>query len=541
MLPSAAQRPFSLANKFVFNMAYWITLPHEWKLQDVQAALNVIITALSALTIFAFTRFCWQLGVHNLVRKNAVATSSLLTLNTPGEVFESIIFLKAHLLWHTKIFVQCLVITVFALVTLFSGPIARYSTRMTQTVIQKDVDGLLASRYDNSMADTQHTWNLTMERLIEADFPTTQVLDYIPDLSNDWVYHPEEWNNSWTLSCKPSKQTAFEFSLTNNCTTFQSEFEDMIQKVIPMGPNSDYFYADWSDYYENSTYVKDLLMFVYAANYTNLEEESDHYRTIDMAIGAVHAHGPPKNGSDDAECWYAEGPVEEASYTRVDCTITRTNASIVNTDLIAYPDTGDVSAIPAAYLSNYFARFKYESMSDSDITLMTPEDLLRFYQTYMITKDTQNVMPVKRLMSVEVPAVQVAALFVAIFALLFVFVCLGASSYILFWLWHRKALETVPQSKLDWLVHSIASTPTPTHSYFHTQDQKSATAYAAPAAPDRGDRRAQFEAAVFSVNSGVAVASAHAQTVYQPPQQMPAHFRIQPAQQNATPGQVGPE
>ena len=38
----------------------WLSLPARWKLQDVQAVTNVIITALSTLGIFTFIRIWWQ-------------------------------------------------------------------------------------------------------------------------------------------------------------------------------------------------------------------------------------------------------------------------------------------------------------------------------------------------------------------------------------------------------------------------------------------------------------------------------------------------
>lgn len=67
------------------------------------------------------------------------------------------------------------------------------------------------------------------------------------------------------------------------------------------------------------------------------------------------------------------------------------------------------------------------------------------------------LQPVKRNMSVRVPAVQVASLFVAVFAFLGLLICLGCSIYALFLLWHHKALRDVPQSKLDWLLASITN------------------------------------------------------------------------------------
>src|SRR2546430_4396536 len=70
---------------FIDTMAVWVSLPSKWKLQDIQAVLNVVIAILSTLGIFTFARFCWQCNAPNIARNpnQTVRLSSLLSINTP--------------------------------------------------------------------------------------------------------------------------------------------------------------------------------------------------------------------------------------------------------------------------------------------------------------------------------------------------------------------------------------------------------------------------------------------------------------------------
>jgi len=441
-------------------MSFWITLPHEWKLQDVQAALNVVITVISGLGIFALTRFSWQLGAWSVVRKRTTSVPSLLTLNTLGEVLESVLFLKLDVLFHSKLFAQGVAVIFFTAMTLLSGPIARYSTQTTSAIVVANVSGLLAGRTDNSMPDDQVTWNLTATSLNRAHFPHDQMLDFVPDTSYDWVYQPQEWNNSWTLDCNHVDQTPIDITLTSNCTTFVSKFgrETVRNELFPQGPGSEAFYVAHGDYYLNTTYVQDLLYFMYAANYSDYEEDSDTYRTVDIAVGSFHLHGVARNesGRSGDSCDYGEGPVESAYYTRLSCQLKRNPIEMIeDPKWVSYPDTGDVDGIPFAFASHWLARFKRQAIAGSNIDVITPLELQRFFQTFIFAKDTQEIRPVIRPLSVRVPAVQVASLFIAIFAFLLLLIMITLLLYGSFLFWHRIALETVPQSKLDWLLHSL--------------------------------------------------------------------------------------
>lgn len=176
-------------------MASWATLPKTWNLEDVQAVFNVLITFLSGMSIPVFSRRCRQHRARKDLKGKSVTLSSLLCLNTPGEVLDVIILLKSHIQQHWEILAQCLVVILLSLTTLLSGLIAKYSTRLTYIGINTETNGLLASRRHNGMADAQVDWKLTQTSLDSAGFLLYQLLDHLPDTTTLWPSRPDGWNN----------------------------------------------------------------------------------------------------------------------------------------------------------------------------------------------------------------------------------------------------------------------------------------------------------------------------------------------------------
>ena len=131
----------------------WISLPAQWELEDVQAVLNVIITALSTLIIFIFARYCWSRAAKRVESTSEVPLYTLVSLSSLGEVLDVIFLLKKRLvcLRYSALCAQCLVIGLFSATALLSGPIARYSTRRGSIVREQGVPGFLASRSHNGM------------------------------------------------------------------------------------------------------------------------------------------------------------------------------------------------------------------------------------------------------------------------------------------------------------------------------------------------------------------------------------------------------
>jgi hypothetical protein len=432
----------------------WIALRVGWKLEDVQAALNVVISILSTMGIFVFARFCWHGPAARVGRNQNVRLSSLLSLSTPGEVFDVFMLLKFKLLSspYLRLFAQSVAVITLSTTAVLSGPIARYSTRHGHTVIPTEVPGSLATNQFNSIAYANVEWDQIKTSLNRAGFPTNQLLDFLPDTSIDWVYRPEEWNSTWSLTCEPTPSTPFTVSDTGNCLDMATEMP-ALQEILPQAFRDNWYYAD-SGLYINGTVWKDVLMFLFAPVYTDFDDTTNITYAMNISIAAVHLSGVQKELNDSSDCAYAAGDVERASYTRIDCGLTRPR-HIPDEHHLAYPDSGDVGSVPSAYEEYYQARFTQESTSNSKITVITPDELVRFYQTYVIAKDIMYRQPVTRTLSAKIPIVELSTAFLTVCLLGALVLVAGLTKYIIFMVRHQTTMLVTPESKLDWMLQSI--------------------------------------------------------------------------------------
>lgn len=407
-----------------------------------------------------FVRLSWQAGARRVAQTKAVHLSSILTLNTPGEVLDAFSVLKLKIPGHWAVLAQSFVIVIFSVTTLISGPIARYASRRTSTTIDQEVPGWLATRSHNSNADDQVMWNLTLTSLDRAGFPLDEVLDYLPDTSTQWLYHPEEWNNSWSLVCRSTDSTAVAITMTNDCSGFLAKIHGR-ETVVPSVRYSDYVWNAHGDYYVNQTLYRDILMFTYAANYTEYDNDTDIYHRVSMSLAALHMHNAPKNTTEgsylEGSCAFGAGAVESSSFTRIDCDMTYDPVEGADHDVGAKPDTGDIDAIPSAYRQFYFSRFKQESIGNRPISIISPRELRRFFQTYMIIKDVQDRTPVPRHLHIKIPVVQISTAFLVLYCLVAFLTVLGGAVYAIFLARHRNVASFLPQSKLDWILQSMTN------------------------------------------------------------------------------------
>lgn len=435
--------------------ASWIDLPGPWSLQNVQAALNVLITALSVLAVFACARFCWQSGVAGSARYNSVPASALLSISTFGEAVDVIWLLKVKIFSrrHVKILVQACLVVFLSFAALISGPIARYSTRLGHRISYYDTPGKITWRRHDSILGASVVWNTTSFSLDSANFPYDQLLDYLPDPTFDWVYDPREWNNSWILDCGHTELTQIELEDVGNCTSMFDEIPGLTAVISLDKFGIDNTNVSWTGYYEDGL-NKDVLLSIGAAKETSVDQATGI--TIEMAIdlAAIHLHKISKQEDSDSLCDFGKGPVESASYTKIECTVRRID---LNPDQqnIAFPDSDTPALVSRALVQNYQAQFIRESIRGGDITVITPRDLTRFYQVWVATKDTQNGFPVFRSLSVRLPIVQLSTVFLAFAILTFLLIILGIGTYVFAALRYRKVFEETPQSKLEWMLKVI--------------------------------------------------------------------------------------
>ena len=213
----------------------WISLPASWRLEDVQEVLNVIISVLSVLGMFVFSRLCWVGAAARLARNQSVKISSITSLNTIGEAFDVLLLLKSRILSsrHLQILAQCIVIAFFSATGILSGPIARYSTRPSHRISQVQVQSSLASVEHNSIGYAVVEWNHIQSSLDVAGFPYDQLLDVLPDTSTPWIYDKSEWNSTWSMNCQSTPFTPITLYDTGNCTLPKSQHQQRYQAWLP--------------------------------------------------------------------------------------------------------------------------------------------------------------------------------------------------------------------------------------------------------------------------------------------------------------------
>ncbi|KAJ9659928.1 hypothetical protein H2198_002818 [Neophaeococcomyces mojaviensis] len=216
--------------------------------------------------------------------------------------------------------------------------------------------------------------------------------------------------------------------MTSDCTNMSTKMSGH-GSVIPSDPYSGYTYYSNGDFYINRTIFRDVLVFFYTANYSNYDNDTDVYASISMSLAALHMHYVPKNETIDyfssGPCMFGSGPAETSSFTRIDCHIKYSPANSSDPFHIGFPDIGDAGAVPVAFIDYYFARFKQESVGNKPISVITPKELRRFYQVYMVTKDVQDRTLVKRNFSVKISVVQISTGFVVIYSIMAFLVTLG--------------------------------------------------------------------------------------------------------------------
>ncbi len=473
-----SSRSVSKHNLKNFNtMAHsWIVLSTTWRLEDVQAGLNVIITLVSAFAIIVFARLSWRKGVQRVYKQRSVPIFQFTNLTTLGDVQDVVRMLKSQVLSrrYLRILFQCVVVVFPTATATLAGPISRYSTRRGQIPKKSDVGGLLATTTNACQYYATAAIDDTMAKLDKASFPTDELLDFLPDSDQDWVYVPSEWNSTFSANCAYTDSTPINLTATGKFTydnLGQTEIFNEIPRLWDIfSPKftTDWFSLDWDlagQTNDTEMLWKEAVLFLAAT--IQPDGEMNLTTSMSLAIAVVHLQDAPEaNFTDDRSGSFAPGVIPKSSYKKVECEIRPTAAHPVVHKTYedfywrAFPDVfveADPSCFTTQLASNYLLTAIRPSVSGEGYQVNTPsaEDMFRFYQAYLITKDTYYANPTTRTISIQRPTVDISAIFVAFMSLLILIISIGTFKYVFFLLQNSGRLRMVPQTKLGWLMQSI--------------------------------------------------------------------------------------
>ena len=507
---------------------YWFVLTKHWSLQDVQAALNVMIAILSTISIFTFARFCWQTASLRLTKHKDVPVASLLSLTSPGEVFTVLRFLRYRTLTtkrYRMFLFQATVIFALSAAAFLSGPIARFSSRRGYTITPMLVKGGLAANTYSSIVEADVEWNQTISSLDKAGFPTDQLLDFLPDSTQDWVYLAEQWNNSWKATCEYTPATSIELYGTGNYSN-GNDWSTQVPALLQTIPEK-FFGAFGAIGAElgRITVPKnhsnwDTLLFLFFTDQPEYDfEKKDHMSILMIAAYIQDVPSAPNNTLS-----FGTGPFGPSYYTRAICELHKAEAA-VGEYYTAYPNiiqpSEDTTA--EALENHYHDRFVRQVQNGVPVYHPTGADMFRFYQAYCVSKDTFAYFPVKRLISMRVPNVELSAVFLAVVIFDGLLIALGLLWHSFFLMRHRSNLIHMPESKLDWLLQSLNESDkvnNPSDGY--EARRRSSSTVTSPRSPMKSRRESSFANAKYRFGTiGEVVWDEDVELVASPP--LPQH------------------
>jgi len=493
----------------------WVPLPKSWQLQNIQAALNVLICAICALATFCCIRFCWWAGTKRVTSAGRTTLTSLLTVNTLGEAYDIINLLGLRIFSprHVFLLMQSILVVVFVTTTLIAGPISRFSARIHPLPSIKDTGVFPAMKSFDIIAYANDYWTNITRGLDKAGFPHDRLLDFLPDTNLEWTFEPDQWTTTWSMQCSSVPRTAINITGTGNCSdpTFSTTYQAFPQlwDVLNVS-NYEAYGIEWSGFWlTNVNPVQDMLWFAYASSITDRDNTTKIVYGMNISIASVHFHNIYQNLTKPNKCIYAAHPVDSASWIRIDCQLER-KREVPDEALVPYPDSTEQAIIASALNQNFQARFMMEAATNRTITQVQPNDLIRFYQVYMISKDTQFRQPVMHPLTVIEDVPQLSIAFLTIFLFLVILSILAASPWCSFFLIHYHA-SRVPQTKLDWVLHAIGENEMPQHakvisqvshsprSSFEYTSMQSPQKPRAPQLPRRPTSVDRFESATYSM------------------------------------------
>jgi hypothetical protein len=121
-----------------------------------------------------------------------------------------------------------------AIVSAASTTIANHTIVKNSVVRRTDVSGRLAQERIPQLTGLNERVTERAQALERAGAPHDQLFDFMPDDYINWVYVPEEWNNSWKGQCVFHKYPAVDLVVHS---TMSLVFQDLVPALGPLLPS----------------------------------------------------------------------------------------------------------------------------------------------------------------------------------------------------------------------------------------------------------------------------------------------------------------
>lgn len=458
----------------------WITLARGWEFADVQAALNVVISVIGATGIWSLSRFWWQRAAKRVLANDGpVSLSSLFTFTSLGEAYDVTTFFRTRLFTKNNwtLLAQLIVVIVATLLTTFAGPLARISLRSELVVYSRETSILKTSKGGGSFGNlisANVLWNDTIASLNYAGFPLDQILEYVPSLSTPWVYREAEWDPTWHIDCNHTDEIFLhQLTATGNYSLkdptkaypgFGNTFE--LFWLNTSNYRREIFYEGWNNFNEKPQ-VKQMVYFILIQTDPEIDDQLYHNQNpLRFSLTAFHLEDVELRSKSEQLIGSSDqvpvGIAGKASYTRTQCVVSR-NTQAREESAVPWIWTNETQSIVFA-MSSFYA-YSVQNAGAHKTTFKSPSarELLRFYQAYMSSVNTNASPTSTRKISVHQRAVGLSCITLTIILLIFVLNIWNSGRYIIFACIREKAkIETVyiPDSKIAWMVYAARDSET---------------------------------------------------------------------------------
>ena len=458
--------------------AAWIILSTRWEFANVQAGLNVVISILGTVGIWALSRLWWQRGIKRVLDKQGnIPLSELFTFTSAGDSWDVMMLLGKQLFskenWH--LLLQLIIVVTVTLATIFAGPIARFSLRSGFVVRPKELSVLQASKGAGpflNLVTANNLWNETINSLDLAGFPPDQLMDYVPASTEPWIYHEGEWDPTWRISCNNTDETEIPNMVASGNYSLQdpeSAFPAFRNSLNPEFRNTTRYRSNFDSVgFVNPSEVPQVKRFIYIFLYQTDPRIGDQMylnaNPLEISLTMLYLQDmeldPRYKSFSGLAAYVPVGRVGNATFTRSDCLLTR-KALVEDETRVPWPWTNITASITRAYADFYRHPFTVAAANKAIFKPRPPKEIIRFYQVYMASISTMSGTTTLKQVSVRLDTVELSIITLIVLALILLWILWVATRFFIFYWKNKRRIEEkyIPDAKIEWMVHAAKCLP----------------------------------------------------------------------------------